>query len=290
MKKIEILNLLEASGLEAYKNRFASLIFPSYKIQLEPEEDENIPLGVSKIGGQPDLAADIEWPKWKGFNMSFAAQINLDDLPDPTPLPQGGLLSFFYAVEPMYEDEDFYGDPHTCRVIYTPVEGIAGLARKPLPELAEEAIFRPNRVTFSPELSVPASESAYLMSMGLGWNGNREHFDKYWKVFLEKCRENTEPGDAVHRLLGHPEQIQGDMQVACEVMTTGLTYDMLRDPEVKERTVKSALKWRLLLQIDSEEEKTGIMFGDVGRVYFWVREDDLADQRFDRVVCEMQSS
>jgi len=220
--------------------------------------------------------------------MSFVAQINLADLPDPTPLPQGGLLSLFYAVEPMYEDEDFYGDPNTCHVIFTPVEGLSGLTRKPLPELTEEAIFRPNRATFSPVLSVPAPESAYMESMGLGWNGNREHFNKYWEVFIEKYREITEPSDTVHRLFGHPEQIQGDMQVACEVMTTGLAYEMLKDPGVNERAVKFAFKWRLLLQIDSEEEKTGIMFGDVGRVYFWIREDDLAEQRFDRVVCEMQ--
>jgi len=80
------------------------------------------------------------------------------------------------------------------------------------------------------------------------------------------------------------------MQVACEIMTTRLTYDMLQDPIVNEKVVKSALNWRMLLQIDSEEEKTGIMFGDVGRVYFWIREDDLAAQCFDRVVCEIQCS
>lgn len=288
MNKNQILDLLVTSGLEVYKDRFDSLIFPSYQIQLEPVEDSYFPLGVSKIGGQPDLAADVEWPKWKGCNMSFIAQINLADLPDPTPLSPGGLLSFFYAVEPMYEDEDFYDDPNTCHVIFTPVEGLSGLTRKPLPELTEDAIFKPNGVTFSPVLSVPAPESAYLESMGLGWNGNREHFDKYWEVFIEKYREITEASDTVHRLFGHPDQIQGDMQVACQVMTTELTYEMLNDPGVNERAVKSALKWRLLLQIDSEEEKTGIMFGDVGRLYFWIREEDLAEQRFDRVVCEMQ--
>ncbi|WP_224725403.1 DUF1963 domain-containing protein [Paenibacillus vietnamensis] len=52
--------------------------------------------------------------------------------------------------------------------------------------------------------------------------------------------------------------------------------------------VNSALKWRLLLQIDSEEKKTGIMWGDVVRIYFWIHEDDLQALRFDRVICEMQ--
>lgn len=65
-----------------------------------------------------------------------------------------------------------------------------------------------------------------------------------------------------------PSAIQTDFKLVCEIMTTGLTNEMLKDPGVNERAVKSALKWRLLLQIDSEEEKPGIMFGDVGRVYF----------------------
>lgn len=289
MKKNEILELLAASGLEAYTERFDSLIFPTYEIQLNPKEDADIPTGASKIGGEPDLHADVEWPQWESHNMSFVAQINLADLSDNTLLPSEGVLSFFYTVEGL-ENPDFYEAPDTCRVIYTPAERLSQLDRRSLPELAEEAVFRPNVAAFTPALCVPASESAYLESMDLGWNGNREHFDLYWKVFLEAYRERTQPSDTIHRLLGHPDQIQGDMQVACEVMTTDLTYDMLQDAEVNARTVKSALQWRLLLQIDSDEDNTGIMFGDVGRIYFWIREDDLAAQRFDRVVCEMQCS
>ncbi|WP_244918968.1 DUF1963 domain-containing protein [Paenibacillus dendritiformis] len=30
------------------------------------------------------------------------------------------------------------------------------------------------------------------------------------------------------------------------------------------------------------------MWGDVGRIYYWIREEDLEALRFDRVVCQMQ--
>ena len=35
--------------------------------------------------------------------------------------------------------------------------------------------------------------------------------------------------------------------------------------------------WRLLLQVDSSESETGMMWGDLGRIYFWMRETDLRD-------------
>ena len=52
------------------------------------------------------------------------------------------------------------------------------------------------------------------------------------------------------------------------------------DPRAKELE-KNQTQWRLLLQLDSDEAAS-MMWGDLGRVYFWIRERDLQDQRFDR--------
>ncbi|MFM1654916.1 YwqG family protein [Brevibacillus sp. B_LB10_24] len=285
MNEKEIVDLLVESGLEAYKDRIGPLIFPSFQIHLQPDDDEGIHIGASKVGGSPDLPGNVEWPAWKGFDQSFIAQINLAELPSPSLLPASGLLSFFL----LYDGEDLYGDPGTCRVIYTRTEQLNGLKRRSRPaDLPEEATLKPNRVSFTADLCVPASESAYLESMGLDRNGNREAYNKYWEVFLHRFHKRRRFEDYVNRLLGHPDQIQGDMQVSCEVIKEGISYETLRDPDACRPIVQSATKWRLLLQIDSEEEKTGVMWGDVGRIYFWIREDDLAEQRFDSVVCEMQ--
>jgi hypothetical protein len=40
-----------------------------------------IPLGSSKLGGQPDLPEDAAWPLWDDMPMSFVAQINTRELP-----------------------------------------------------------------------------------------------------------------------------------------------------------------------------------------------------------------
>ncbi|WP_127534392.1 YwqG family protein [Paenibacillus kobensis] len=292
MNDKDILKLLEDSGLAAYKERIAPLIFPSLRIGLEPVDDGAVPVGGSKLGGVPDLPPQTEWPSWKQYSMSFIAQIDLSELPQPSPLPERGLLSFFYTVEGMYGDLEFYGDPDTCKVIYTEeAEQRTGLERREQPDkLSPDAVLRPNRLTYEQELCVPASESAYLEDMGLGWGLNQELFEKYWDVFLSQYRERAQKDGWSHRLLGHPDQIQGDMQTACEKMTEWHSYSALPESEARQRLLQEATKWRLLLQIDSEEEKTGMMWGDVGRIYFWIREDDLLSRRFDRVVCEMQCS
>jgi uncharacterized protein YwqG len=44
---------------------------------------------------------------------------------------------------------------------------------------------------------------------------------------------------------------------------------------------------RFLLQVDSDDA-AGMMWGDAGMLYFWIRDDDLAARRFDRAWCVMQ--
>ncbi|MFL1673569.1 DUF1963 domain-containing protein [Paenibacillus dendritiformis] len=242
MNREAIVRLLEESGLEAYRESLASLIFPTCQLRLQPEEGPNLPIGCSKVGGHPDLPDDVEWPRWKHYNQSFIAQMNMADLPPELELPPEGLLTFFYAVEAMYEDEEFYNNPGTCSVIYSTPERLRGLRRTPSPgELDEGAVLRPNRIEFVPGLCVPAAESAYLENQGLGWTENREDFEKYWSVFLEKLRVQGPPDDYIHRLLGHPDQIQGDMQIYSEMIATGLSYDSLREPASRSQSVRQCI-------------------------------------------------
>ena len=73
------------------------------------------------------------------------------------------------------------------------------------------------------------------------------------------------------------------MELECELVTHGLycgDATGYEDPRAKELEISSR-QWRLLLQIDSDDSAE-MMWGDVGRVYFWIREEDLRQARFDR--------
>ncbi|WP_249280984.1 YwqG family protein [Paenibacillus sp. 7516] len=285
VNKKEVIRQLEQVGLKEYGNAIANWVFPTAQLFLSPVSDSDIPLGGSKVGGNPDLPEDLEWPTWKEYDMSFISQINLADCPQQLSLPSSGLLSFFYAVKPMYAEMGFYNDPSTCRVFYFDSDGLEKLARRNTPKsLTDLEKVKPNQILFEPQFSVPTSESAYLESLGLGWNGNIENFAKYWKLFLP----NWSTKGYINRLMGHPDPIQGDMQVSCELTYGPYKWIENNNPEIRDKVLNSALKWRLLLQIDSEEEKTGMMWGDSGRIYYWIHEDDLANLCFERVICVMQ--
>src|SRR5262249_8470183 len=66
-----------------------------------PTNDENIEIGASKMGGCPDLPADINWPSWHE-PMAFIGQFNLAAVSPydrEALLPSQGLLSFFYETD-----------------------------------------------------------------------------------------------------------------------------------------------------------------------------------------------
>ena len=56
----------------------------------------------SRIGGQPSLPVDVDWPMWRENPMSFIAQIALEELPKEAAaefhLPATGTLYFFYDL------------------------------------------------------------------------------------------------------------------------------------------------------------------------------------------------
>jgi uncharacterized protein YwqG len=95
-----------------------------------------------------------------------------------------------------------------------------------------------------------------------------------------------------HQLLGWPDQIQGDMRLECQLVTNGLycgDSSGYEDPRAEELE-PGAVDWRLLFQLGSDEEGLGVMWGDVGRLYYWIREQDLVAQRFDTAWTILQCS
>jgi uncharacterized protein YwqG len=86
-----------------------------------------------------------------------------------------------------------------------------------------------------------------------------------------------------HAFGGWPSLIQNPMELECEMVSNGVyagnaeAYKDKRMPAFREQSSN----WRLLLQLDCDDGLEW-MWGDGGMVYFWCREDDIGERRFDR--------
>jgi uncharacterized protein YwqG len=74
------------------------------------------------------------------------------------------------------------------------------------------------------------------------------------------------------------------MELECQLVTNGLyTGNPSGYQDPRRKTLEAgAIDWTLLLQIDSDD-RVGMMWGDVGMLYFWIRRQDLASRKFDKV-------
>lgn len=75
------------------------------------------------------------------------------------------------------------------------------------------------------------------------------------------------------------------MELECQVASSGLdSRDIFGNDSESARQLKAgAADWRLLLQLDSDEDGPGWMWGDCGKIDFWIKQQDLKSLRFDDV-------
>src|SRR5678815_950094 len=110
MTEQELIQLIERFKLNNYRRGL--LRFTRNTIFINPQQvaDENeIPLGYSKLGGNPDLPADFEWPEYRGIPLTFMAQFRLSDLTifdENHEMPSKGILYFFYLASEVVRGSD----------------------------------------------------------------------------------------------------------------------------------------------------------------------------------------
>jgi uncharacterized protein YwqG len=94
---------------------------------------------------------------------------------------------------------------------------------------------------------------------------------------LEDALDDMQAPSPVHQMAGYPAPIQGDdMELDCQKIVHS------------QWTVADAANWRLLLQLDSDDD-AGMMWGDIGRLYFWIHEKDALAGDFSKIWVILQS-
>jgi uncharacterized protein YwqG len=72
------------------------------------------------------------------------------------------------------------------------------------------------------------------------------------------------------------------MEIECEMVANGIDPATGYNHPSFASIASGAQRWKLLLQLDSDEN-TGMTWGDGGRLYFWIRQEDLKLRNFDDV-------
>jgi hypothetical protein len=96
-----------------------------------------------------------------------------------------------------------------------------------------------------------------------------------------------------NHVFGHPQPLQAFSRSDCQLVARGIfPVDLERASRRDRRRANERLQshpesWRLLLQLDSDPAP-GWTWADAGRLYFWIRDDDLAAANFANVVVFLQ--
>lgn len=228
--------------------------------------------GRSRLGGLPDMPESLSWPEWQDRPLAFLAQIDLGELPPESGelgLPSSGLLFFFYDSQ-----QEAWGfdpaDRGAWRVLYAPA---AGAERTAPAMLDTDAIYPVTPVGFQRVTTYPEPEDPALSSL----NFNFPELGCYGAL-----RNAAAGGYGGHHLMGYPDPVQnGDMERECALVTGGLycgDASGYNDPRA-DALSRHRDDWVMLLQLDSDDD-AGMMWGDVGTLYFWIRKQDLAASHF----------
>jgi len=281
MNREETLHALEAAGLGRVRPDLERLAQDSIRLASRPG-GEALPVGASKLGGLPDLPESFAWPVMGGGPMSFVAQVRLEEVAPLAPpgwLPASGLLSFFYD-----QRQETYGaspaDRGGWKVAHL-AGGPDGWRRRPFPDgLAPAARFKACALAFSAETTLPGSPSQHLA--GLEWT---EDEIRRYEDFLAGYPSPQERTGLHHRMFGHPEQIQDDMQMQSALYANG--FEDIAAPAAGRYLARKA-DWKLLLQVDSDYN-AGMRWATSGRLYFWIEQGAMMTGDFERTWVVLQS-
>lgn len=252
--------------------------------------DDKPNLFQSKFGGVPYLPKDVEAPKNKeNKQLTLLAQINIEELPKNNIYPmEEGILQFWILNDDVLGlDYDthlgdgfkvvYYKDidksvteeevlekykPYKDEDSYFPVEGEFSLSFKLTDGYCTASDDRFSKFFIEEIKNFEKEKGEEYKEIFEKYRKNNLGYNicyDFYEIFEEDKNLNDKLFGAGHKIGGYPDYTQND----------------IRDEEYE----------ILLLQIDSEgTEKNEIMWGDCGIANFFIREKDLKELNFEKVI------
>ncbi len=274
----ELSALIDKHHLGQYKDGLLKHVLLAVGLAPVRTGDLDVSCGSSKLGGEPDLPADFVWPLRNGQPLSFIAQINLAEIPEIPggKLPRKGLLSFFYDDRVWgFDPKDRDGFKVSC---FSQETAQLKRAKTPVVEIKKKLFGIFPQISRKPNIY----QSCKLVPRVVATLPDEIDETSLPEDVMDDYYEMLEEIGGHHRLLGHSEPVQGVMPIECELVTNGIYCGDSSGYKKAIQFEESAKQWQLLLQIDSETEHSDMMWGDAGRLYLWIKENDLAAGNFQK--------
>ena len=236
---------------------------------------------VGQLGGLPELHEAAVWPHWSEHGpLTFVASLNCGQLASmglDIPLPREGTLAFFYFDGQVDGGRSivFYEDPESSegsRVLYIPPH--AAVVPRPCPPGIKP--YPRINLTAQPVATYPNMQHRALIEAFQRPGDDPRSFQDHPvndDSFMEELWE-LETGPA-HQVGGYAYPVQGPIEDEVAQLTLGGKIAWT-DPALE----REARTWTLLAAIDSDE-RTRMMWGDAGMLYWMVRPRDLETGDFD---------
>lgn len=272
---IRLHELLFSSPLRRVGSEIIKVALPSIRLWTSVANETQLIQGTTKFGGSPEVPLEKAWPTYNDVPLPFLAQINLaDTMPYDTDhlLPETGILSFFFSIDAFFERQQSNNTGATAwHVWYT--QNPSQVQRVPVPEvISAKRRYRASTITFSTEITLPdysQFDSTSIVRLGQAEPFTDDEERAYHDIQAQLISASESAHHIpLHRMLGYPDVVQWDM------------YDDLKG---------SGTDWQLLFQMDSDSiPETN--WGDTGRIYFWIRSQDLRNRDFSKVQLILQST
>ncbi len=288
MEMQDIISTLKEAGFEDKLEQLTPLIKTAVRVVPTAVEDEDeIPVGASKLGGRPDLPVGGQWPVVDGVLLEFVGQFRMEEvapLDETGLLPKEGLLSFFFDGSLTgYLEGDFRD---RCKVIYYagPIED---LRRVGAPQRAPDNMFRmfsPCQVTFEQIATLPPSaelQGDLIPAVTPLPFDSREQLLDYQLL-------RGDVWDSGTQFLGHVVEVQGEEEKFDAIRKKYPERYVYEDYHyTHEDELQRRMQNLVLLFTATSAEEADMSWGDAGVVYYWIDKADLLAGNWDAVWASM---
>jgi hypothetical protein len=276
MTREELARAIQELGLDKFADELQGLALPCLHFTTAPAA-KALPATVSKVGGDPDLPAGLEWPTSRqGTPMIFLARIVEADLRRIHSQARGH-LSFFGTWEYAHQGRVICVDPN------------AKVRRHATPEIPEECLppLQECSVTMQEAVSLPSDYDPFhkgrfspgLLKAGsrkikIPYGGGAYHVET--TAYCELVERTNHPRSSElghpHRLFGYPLYTQSNPAEGAEQRFTTHFSSAKTPPE---DFYRKADRWLALLGLFTDHN-AGLAFHDTGSCGFLITRDEFA--------------